>query len=350
LSAEPRQATPTLAGSPPDADDPVGRCFAAHHQLGDHMGIRFGRLAPSSAEPQWLYMPHWRYDGVGGFAELLRERGAAKLERLPEMKKPDRPGLWRHLQAVLRLQRRVQKLQPWHIPDAAWLAPGSEQPRGSAAIGYRVLSRESTAALRRRARELSISVNSLLLWGLDPLARATWLLRTAAATDWSKKETQWMVPVNLRGGISLRRDTANHLGLMDVLLAPAATPAQVHAALRSELAQGAHWAAWRVLTMTRFLSPRGLSAVVQKEAERGVVHTGLFSNLGDWDPDERSPEAEAKWLFCPQVTRKIPVAAGAVCWAGQLALTLQIHPMFAATDELVSEWAGRWVELLERAG
>jgi hypothetical protein len=210
-----------------------------------------------------------------------------------------------------------------------------------------VLSQEATAALHRQARERQSSLNSLLLWGLDRLARQTWLPRAATTIDWAAQRTQWLIPVNLRGAVKLQRDTANHVGLMDVLLPAAATPAQVHGELRSELSKDSPWAAWRLMSMARWLSPSVVSSMVHKEAERGVVHTGLFSNLGEWGMNPSSPEHQATWLFCPQTTRKTPVAAGAVGWAGRLALALQLHPMFEVSPDTVSAWVGRWLELLQ---
>lgn len=350
MDVERYQTLPSLEQEPPDVDDYVARWFAENQRTGDYMGIRFGRIAAGQPVPDWLYLPHWRYDGVGGFGHILRERGADGLGSLPQMKHPMRPGLWREVRAMLRLQRRMKTRAPWYVPGAAWLDANRARSSCNNAVGYRVLSQGATLALKRRAEKQQISLNSLLLWGLDRLARQTFLPRTAFAIDWSTQVTQWMIPVNLRGGVTLQRDTANHLGLMDALLPAAATPEQVHAQIRDELAQAAHFAAWRLMGLSRWLSPRTVAAVVNKEAARGVVHTGVFSNLGDWGMALPSQEAEAMWLFCPQTTRKVPVAAGAICWAGRLALTLQFHPMFDATDDLVSAWAGRWLELLDGNG
>src|SRR5690242_20167417 len=89
--------------------DPVASWFVAAEQLGEHIGIRFGHIAPGESQPTWFFKRHTDFDGIGGFAHLLRERGAL-LGRLPQIKYPVAPSwlcLLRALPKYLRARRRV---------------------------------------------------------------------------------------------------------------------------------------------------------------------------------------------------------------------------------------------------
>src|ERR1700722_20232917 len=65
--------------------------FLAAEELGEYIGIRVGRIAPGATEPEWIFPRHSETDGIGGFAEILRSRGA-KLERLPQLRHPSPPS------------------------------------------------------------------------------------------------------------------------------------------------------------------------------------------------------------------------------------------------------------------
>lgn len=49
--------------------DPISPWFVAAEQLGEFIGIRFGRVPPGQAEPEWFFLRHTDFDGIGGLAE-----------------------------------------------------------------------------------------------------------------------------------------------------------------------------------------------------------------------------------------------------------------------------------------
>ena len=57
------------------ATDPIRPWFDAAEEMGEFIGIRFGRVTPGAVEPEWMFLPHTDYDGIGGLAHLLRGRG-----------------------------------------------------------------------------------------------------------------------------------------------------------------------------------------------------------------------------------------------------------------------------------
>src|ERR1043165_2317609 len=57
--------------------DPIAPWFIAAEELGEFIGIRFGRVPPEGTEPEWMFLRHTDFDGIGGVAALLRARGGA---------------------------------------------------------------------------------------------------------------------------------------------------------------------------------------------------------------------------------------------------------------------------------
>jgi hypothetical protein len=345
-----RVVTPILEESPADDDDFLGQMYAELHRLGDDMGIRFARVAAAEAEagiaePQWVSLPHWRYDGVGAFRHLLRVRGTRDFVEPPGMPEDDRPSTVKKLRAMVQQLTRRRAATVWRLPVHLGTASERAKPLPEDATGWKVLDREATNALKDRARSLGVSLNSLLLWAAERTARHHWL----APSD---QPSCWMVPVNLRDGVRLRRDTANHLGTLDVDLHPDCTVAEVHARVRGEIAAAGHWGSWMMSRLSGVLPRRSVAAEIRAMAEGPSIYTGLFSNLGRWSPPPGSTSAdgEAAWLFAPQTIRMGPIALGAVTWADRLSLTLRAHPMFGLADAEVQLWVEAWCRTAIGAG
>jgi hypothetical protein len=55
--------------------DYIGRVFEVLERNREIAGGRFGRLDPGAVEPRWEFLPHSRYDGIGGLVALLRRDG-----------------------------------------------------------------------------------------------------------------------------------------------------------------------------------------------------------------------------------------------------------------------------------
>src|SRR5438445_9109018 len=115
--------------------DPISPWFILCEELDEYIGIRFGRVAPGASAPEWIFVRHTDFDGIGGFAELLRRRGAI-IPKLPQIKHPAPPSWWwlaRFIPTLLKPRRKVKwgniergiekgssKLEPpravaWHV-------------------------------------------------------------------------------------------------------------------------------------------------------------------------------------------------------------------------------------------
>src|SRR5215472_5729596 len=95
---------------PQNVTDPISAWFRDAEELGEYIGIRFGRIAPGTDEPEWIFLRHAEYDGIGGLAEILRRRGA-ELDRLLQLKHPKRRSvlpLVRGLPGHLKRRHRLK--------------------------------------------------------------------------------------------------------------------------------------------------------------------------------------------------------------------------------------------------
>src|SRR5438045_1738577 len=93
-------------------NDPITPWFKLCEEVGEYIGIRYGRVAPDADEPEWVFMRHMDFDGIGAFAEILRRRGA-EIPRLPQLKHPAKPSwgaLVRALPKFMKPRRRVKNL------------------------------------------------------------------------------------------------------------------------------------------------------------------------------------------------------------------------------------------------
>ena len=90
--------------------DAIKPWFAAAEDLGEFIGIRFGHIAPGKTEPEWIYLPHTEFDGIGGLRGNSAETGRNGIGRLPQVRHPASPSvlaLLKLLPKMLAAKRRV---------------------------------------------------------------------------------------------------------------------------------------------------------------------------------------------------------------------------------------------------
>ena len=71
--------------------DPIKPWFDAMEELGEYIGIRFGRIPQGTSVPEWTFLKHTQVDGIGGLAAMLRKHGVS-LPHLPQNKYPSNPS------------------------------------------------------------------------------------------------------------------------------------------------------------------------------------------------------------------------------------------------------------------
>ncbi|MDP4781162.1 MAG: hypothetical protein NWS16_13130, partial [Akkermansiaceae bacterium] len=310
------------------------RWFRAAEATGEFLGIRYGRMSEGSDEMEWLYVPHVECDGIGGFARLLREKGAV-LPSLPVTNHPDRRVI-RPLLNLFRKRRPVGKL----AVRADWFQDGGSAGRVSKAVAWKVFSEEETERIRQKCRREGVTVNSFLLKGLDGAVRPDTREPGAAIP--------WMIPVNLRGDVTHADDTENHVSSVDVYVSPDDTVAEIQRGMRECLERGEHRANHLILCMGKHLSHRAKLWCVRKSGDEPKGNIGAFSNLGVWDAEKTM--APDTWLFCPPVCNVQLLGAGCVTFQNRLSLMIQGHVGLSERPEMVVGWMERWVESLRSSG
>lgn len=319
------------------ATDAISSWFVAAEELDEYIGIRFGHVPPHSNQPEWTFLRHIDYDGIGGFAELLRRRGAL-LPRLPQLKHPCPPS-WLSLLKALPAYASPRKRIRWEPMNEDTLPSTRTTP--PAAVAWHVFDERVTTQIRLACRKGSVTVNSFLLKHLTKAIRPS--------IEDQSSEVPWMIPVNLRGKVNRGRDTANHTSYVAIRVRSYESIPDVHQKIYSALSNGDHWANWFAYQSGNWLTPGIRRWLITRERCMSQWNIGSFSNLGDWDPERRLSEQGClgSWLFCPPVLRCQPVGAGCVTFQNRLSLTLQVHPELAVDPKVPGRWLYNWVREIE---
>lgn len=317
-------------------NDPIAAWFFSLQELGEFIGIRFGRVAPGASEPEWLFLPHTEVDGIGGLGELLRQRGAV-LERLPQIKHPLSPSLGAVLRAL------PQYLKPRHPVKWRPLDQGPTTPcsQPAPAVAWHLFNENETTQIRRVCRKAGYTVNSFLLKHLTKAIRPS--------LHDESSPVPWMVPVNIRGKIDRGRDTNVHTSYVGVKVRTYETVKDIHRNIYAALGKGEHWANWRMYLLGRFTNGSFRRFLLARGLGMSQWYLGAFSNLGDWDPEKKlvHPACAGGWLFAPPVLRCQLVGAGCVTFQNQLSLTIQAHAELTTSPAVARSWIQNWVKEIE---
>jgi hypothetical protein len=313
--------------------DAIKSWFVTGQEAGEYIGIRFGHLAPDATEPEWIFLPHTDFDGIGGFAEILRRRGAS-LDRLPQIRYPVAPSvspLLRSLPKYLKPRRRLNWAVKGETPRKTLKEPPS-------AVAWHIFDEHDTTQMRRACRKVGVTVNSFLLKHLTKAVRP-YLEDQSSAVP-------WMIPVNLRGKVSTGEDTGNHSSYIGIKVQSYETVNDIHRNIYTTLGKGEHWANWYGYQLGRFMSAGMRRYLVDNDLAMPQLYLGGFSNLGDWDPHKEITQEKCLggWLFSPPVLRCQLLGAGCVTFQNRLSLVIQVHPDLATGSELPRAWMQNWVK------
>jgi len=307
----------------------ASRWFRASEAAGDFMGIRYGRIAPGSDVPEWLSVSHCDCDGIGGFARLLRERGA-ELPELPRTKNPCPDviaPLWR-LWLASHWEEACADRRDWEQPRPS----GTEH---AAPPAWRLFTEAETKAILAKCRRDRVTVNSFLLKHLDQAVRPE--------IKRPDLKIPWMIPVNLRGDITHADDTGNHVSCVEPRIAPDDPAEAIQKQILRRLNRGEHRANHLLLGLGKFLSHGAKVRYLNKDRSKPAGNIGAFSNLGVWDA-EKKIEAGGSWVFCPPVVTGQLLGAGCVTFQNRLGLAIQGHSGLPSSPEIAKAWMKRWVD------
>lgn len=312
--------------------DPIKPWFDVLEEMGEYTGIRFGQVDEKSGCVDWHDLPHSDYDGIGGFAKLLRDRGAAECElpKIPHSAKEGWGSFIKSIPSLLAPRRRLKLNAGTKRGEMCNTEPPS-------AVGWHVFSESETILVRKAARYYGVSVNSMLLRHLDKAIRKS--------LDDPSVTMPWMVPVNLRGKIIRSDDTANHSSYIGIKLRPTSSFVDVHRKIYQRLNQGQHWANWKSYALGSMMSKKLKKKLVAKDRATSQWNVGGFSNLGVWDSrEEISRDAcPGPWLFSPPVLECQRIGAGCVTFQNRLSLMIQAHPLLTIDSSVTQRWMEDWV-------
>jgi len=320
-----------------EISDSITPWFIAAEELGEYIGIRFGRIVPGKSEPEWVFLRHAEFDGIGGFAEILRQRGAT-LGRLPQVRHPASPSALPFLKMLPKFFLPRQRVKWVDLPrDAA----ADEIPQPPPAVAWHVFDESATMQLRRVCRKAGVTVNSFLLKHLTKAIRPY--------LEDQSSMVPWMIPVNLRGKVIRDRDTANFSSCIGVKVQSYQTPHDIHRNIYAALGRKEHWANWYAYQTGRFMTHGVRKFLIVKEWAMSQWNLGSFSNLGDWDPEREITQAEClgHWLFCPPVLRSQMIGSGCVTFQNRLSLMIQAHPRLTTSGAVTKTWVQNWVKEIE---
>jgi len=295
---------------------------------GEFIGMRGGRRI-GEREVAWVFPSHAEHDGLGGFVHVLREAFPDREIRVPE-RKSRKPSFLKRAGAFLRLLARAPRpaarWNGWHRNwSGAVAGPGRE-------FATQVFDKTTTLRLVAKARKRCVPLNSLLL---STLARAS-------QPDVDDGPLMWMMPVNMRGPVTLARDTANHTGYLQIEIPRGAPPSGVHERVKVALARRDHWATWTFLNLSKYVGYAGIQRIYKFQMARfeDRPFVGSFSNLGAWD-------GVGEWSVCPLVAKTCPVGVGAIICDGRLSLTVEAHPSIARETGWTKALMDRWIARLD---
>jgi hypothetical protein len=319
--------------------DPIGPWFVAAEELGEYIGIRFGRIPPGGPDeqPEWIFLRHTGTDGIGGFAKILRQRGAS-LDRLPQIKHPSQPSRLAFLQLLPKFLKPRQRV---YLRRLAGEKTSSTKQNPPTSVAWHAFDESATTQIRRVCRKSGVTINSFLLKHLTKAIRPS--LQDESSV------VPWMVPVNVRGKVTLGCDTDNHTSYVGVHVRSYETVDDVHRNIYDALGRGEHWANWQGYKLGLFINGGLRRFLIKKELAMSQWNLGGFSNLGDWDPEKKitQPECQGAWLFAPPVLRCQLLGAGCVTFQNRLSLTLQIHPELTVEPKVAQDWVQSWVKEIE---
>ena len=135
--------------------DWVAEGFSAMRDCGEDISIVYGRVNKAlRAEPEWAELPHDKFDGVGGFAHVLRERGC-RVDELPTLN-GDSLTFSRAVRGLMAVSPALKvRAQQWRNFDRTRNA--TFRPVGQR-VAWKLLTERETASIVAAAKAASTAV------------------------------------------------------------------------------------------------------------------------------------------------------------------------------------------------
>ena len=315
------------------ASDPIAPWFNALESLGEFIGMRFGRIAPGTNDPEWIFIRHADHDGIGAFEEIFLKRGAT-FGGLPQARHPATPSL-SSLVPLLKMHLQPRHPLKWKHLGPSMRLNGNPQP--PPAFAWHAFDESETTQMRGACSSTGVTVNSFLLKNLTKAIKPS--------LEDPIPMVPWMIPVNLRGRVTIDRETANHTSYVSVDVKLSDSVRHIHENIYAAIERHEHCANWFAYELGRLTTHGMRRFLIARELGTSHWNLGAFSNLGVWDPEKKISQTEClgTWFVCPPVLRFQQIGAGCVTFQGKLSLTIQAHPELTIDPRVCNEWMSAWV-------
>ncbi len=310
--------------------DRMGEWFTILEELGKSSAIQYGRIDGTTSAPRWLERSHSQFDGIGGLLNLLESEEPGTSYPIPQQRNYAKAsaGGFARIAAAQMFRGRVHPLMIGR--EVVTQRPSAKN--------WATFTNAETTKILDMAKAKGVSVNTLLL---HELAQATF-----AHARLGEVPVRWMIPVNLRGVLNQPHVQQNHSTYLEVITRPRQTPTALHLSIQGAMNRGEHRIFWSVLSLLSGRSWTWRKRFLQKQMHILTGCLGAFSNLGNWNSNDGSPDCGGHWLFCPPVALCQPIGAGCVTWRGRMALMVQVDSSISQHDDLASELIRGWVSKL----
>jgi len=308
----------------------VRRWFAEMRRLGDWPETACGKIE-ADGSIKWKYFSHEDYDGIGAIVQILRENGF-DVPSTPETRRSRAKSAWWGLKQFTKPPLTVLDSQPpWKDYDRDFA--------GERVVPQAIcLSRQDTQRIASNAKRQKVFPNSFQLWALD---RA---ISPLLVNEWAPRH--WMIPVNLRGPVQWKRDTANHSSGMWCRIKPGYSPADVQRTTLAQLKTDEHWVIWWQFQWIGLFGGHAVRQALLASKRGGNYTTATFVSVGDFSPKKLDGSDPDLWCAAPCAMRNSAISAGAGSFQGRQILALGVNPAVKDARLRAAETLERWRQLL----
>lgn len=310
----------------------IFRLFDIMEEFGEDTDVPLALIKSEQDPVRWFYFRHQEVDGVGAFY-LAQKRQGVQIE-IPRYRGAV-PKTW---QRFILAWRKFRTQTPAPVQWRHWQpsADGKVKKHSQALLGQ-LLTEDQTRQAQARAKQLNVTMNSLLLWSLNAAVAPVLTLPQA--------ERAWGNTVNMRGQVAAEKITDNQSSIVTVVFSDEDSAVQLHGKIQALFNAGMQWGSWDFLSTVCRVGPNLVRKQIRRYYSNNNSQMGTFSNLGVWNWDVDSEQAPYMY-FAPCCTRTAPIAAAAGTLNGRLSMTLGLHSFLQTSDQQIATCMNRWVALL----
>jgi hypothetical protein len=300
--------------------DWVGQWYLILKERGENDMVSMGR---GTRNPDGTVTPHDVFsfshsimDGTSAVPYYLKQLGDKVDVRFTPFKR--KLSLWQHIKLTLEQLTIAPKSRP------IWKYKGEAHRPELHDYAKMCLSREETAKIKDFCKSKGISENTYLLYHFSQV-----VLDEVENPD---DEMTILFPVNMRGIVTKKDINQNHSSFIPINISRNNDLDNLNQQLRSQLKSLAYIGIWWVHHLG-VLFGVDLMRKLSKNASQKSFWVGTFSNVGDWETQDKSHYKslgpDECWFFAAPGSANYPLGLILMTFNGQMGLSLKVHPSVA---------------------